>query len=44
MIYINRIAGTLKIPVGTYHRSIFNEDGSMSLKQAVRDKKFNPQN
>ena len=36
--------GALQIPVGTYHRSISNEDGSIVLNQAVRDEKFNPEN
>jgi len=36
--------GALEIPVGTYHRSISNKEGSIVLNQAVRDEKFNPEN
>ena len=36
--------GALQIPVGTYHRSISNKEGSIVLNQAVRDEKFNPEN
>ena len=36
--------GALQIPVGTFHRSISNHEGSIVLNQAVRDEKFNPEN
>ena len=36
--------GTLQIPIGTYHRSISNHEGSIVLNQAIRDEKFNPKN
>ena len=44
IIYLNRAMGALQIPVGTYHRSISNKEGSIVLNQAVRDEKFNPEN
>ena len=36
--------GALQIPIGTYHRSTSNKEGSIVLNQAVRDEKFNPEN
>ena len=44
IIYLNRAMGALQIPVGTYHRSISNKEGSIVLNQAVRDEEFNPEN
>ncbi len=44
IIYLNRAMGALQIPIGTYHRSISNKEGSIVLNQAVRDEKFNPEN
>ena len=44
IIYLNRAMGALQIPVGTFHRSISNHEGSIVLNQAVRDEKFNPEN
>jgi len=44
IIYLNRAMGALQIPVGTFHRSISNQEGSIVLNQAVRDEKFNPEN
>ena len=42
IIYLNRAMGVLQIPIGTFHRSISNNDGSIVLNQAIRDEKFNP--
>ena len=36
--------GSLQIPIGTFHRSISNHEGSIILNQADRDEKFNPRN
>ena len=44
IIFLNRAMGALQIPIGTYHRSISNHEGSIVLNQAVRDEKFNPEN
>ena len=44
IIYLNRAMGALQIPVGTFHRSISNHEGSIVLNQAIRDEKFNPKN
>ena len=44
IIFLNRAMGALQIPIGTYHRSISNKEGSIVLNQAVRDEKFNPEN
>ncbi len=44
IIYLNRAMGALQIPVGTFHRSISNEEGSIVLNQAIRDKFFNYKN
>jgi hypothetical protein len=30
----------LRIPVGTFHRSVSDEDGSIVMNQAIRDEKF----
>jgi len=43
IIYLNRAMGALIIPIRTFHRSISNNDGSIVLNQAVRDKNFNPE-
>ena len=43
IIYLNRAMGALQIPIGTFHRSISSNDGSIVLNQAVRDKNFNPE-
>ena len=34
--------GSLRIPIGTYHRSGSGKDGSIVLNQAIRDKFFDP--
>ncbi len=44
IIYLNRAMGALQIPVGTFHRSMSNEEGSIVLNQAVRDEFFNYKN
>ncbi len=44
IIFFNCAMGALQIPIGTYHRSISNKNGSIVLNQAVRDKKFDPEN
>ena len=31
------------IPIGTYHRSISGEEGSIVINQAIRDDEFNPE-
>ena len=33
--------GALQIPIGTFHRSVSGEDGSLVLNQSVRDQNFN---
>ena len=35
--------GALQIPIGTFHRSISNNDGSIVLNQAIRDENFKPE-
>ena len=42
VIYLNRTMGALKIPIGTYHRSISGKEGSIVLNQPKRDKFFDP--
>jgi hypothetical protein len=32
--------GALQIPIGTFHRSISGENGSIVINQAIRDKQF----
>jgi hypothetical protein len=32
--------GALQIPIGTFHRSISGNDGSIVINQAIRDKQF----
>ena len=40
VIYLNRSMGALEIPIGTYHRSISGNKGSIVLNQPKRDKFF----
>ena len=40
VIYLNRSMGAIEIPIGTYHRSISGEEGSIVLNQPIRDKLF----
>ena len=42
VIYLNRSMGALKIPIGTYHRSISGKEGSIVLNQPKRDELFDP--
>jgi len=42
VIYLNRYMGALKIPKGTYHRSISGKGGSIVLNQPIKDKFFDP--
>ena len=42
VIYLNRSMGALEIPIGTYHRSISGNKGSIVLNQPIRDKFFDP--
>ena len=44
VIYLNQRMGALKIPMGTYHRSVSGTEGSIVLNQAVRDRDFDPIN
>jgi hypothetical protein len=43
IVHLNRSSGALVIPVGTYHRSISGEDGSIVINQAIRDDEFDPE-
>lgn len=40
VIELERAMGALAIPVGTYHRSISGEEGSLVLNQSIRDNAF----
>ena len=42
VIYLKRSMGALKIPIGTYHRSISGNRGSIVLNQPIRTKFFDP--
>ena len=42
VIYLKRPMGALKIPIGTYHRSISGKGGSIVLNQPIRDTFFDP--
>ncbi len=44
IIYLKRAMGALQIPIGTFHRSISNNEGSIVLNQAVRDENFSFEN
>lgn len=43
VVYLERAMGALQIPVGTFHRSVSGEAGSMVLNQSIRDRDFNSQ-
>ena len=43
IVNLNRSSGALVIPIGTYHRSISGEEGSIVINQAIRDDEFNPE-
>ena len=40
VIFLNRAMGALQIPIGTYHRSESEKEGSIVLNQATRDNAF----
>ena len=40
VVLLERAMGALVIPVGTYHRSVSGDDGSLVLNQSIRDAKF----
>ena len=40
IVYLHRSMGALKIPIGTFHRSISGKDGSIVINQAIRDEQF----
>ncbi len=40
VIFLNRAMGALQIPIGTYHRSESEKEGSIVLHQATRDDMF----
>ena len=42
VIFLNRAMGALQIPIGTYHRSESEKEGSIVLNQATRDESFDP--
>ena len=42
VIFLNRSMGALEIPIGTYHRSMSGNEGSIVLNQPKRDKFFDP--
>ena len=42
VIFLNRAMGALQIPIGTYHRSESEKEGSIVINQATRDKNFDP--
>ena len=41
VIHLVRAMGALQIPIGTFHRSVSGEEGSLVLNQSVRDQNFN---
>ena len=40
IIYLNRSMGALQIPIGTFHKSISGNNGSVVINQAIRDEQF----
>ena len=40
IVYLHRFMGALQIPIGTFHRSISGENGSIVINQAIRDEQF----
>ena len=40
IIHLIRAMGALQIPIGTYHRSVSSEEGSLVLNQSMRDQGF----
>tara|TARA_X000000950_G_scaffold136093_1_gene169272 strand:- start:3108 stop:3581 length:474 start_codon:yes stop_codon:yes gene_type:complete len=42
IVKLDRRSGALVVPIGTFHRSISGDVGSIVINQAVRDDQFNP--
>jgi len=42
VIFLRREMGALQIPIGTYHRSVSGNEGSVVINQSIRKKGFNP--
>ena len=42
IVYLHRFMGALQIPIGTFHRSISGNNGSIVINQAIRDETFEP--
>ncbi|WP_390128453.1 hypothetical protein [Synechococcus sp. HIMB2401] len=40
IIHLIRAMGALQIPIGTYHRSVSSNEGSLVLNQSMRDHGF----
>ena len=40
VIHLIRAMGALQIPIGTFHRSVSSESGSVVLNQSIRDQAF----
>ena len=40
IIHLIRAMGALQIPIGTYHRSVSSDEGSLVLNQSMRDQGF----
>ena len=40
IIHLIRAMGALQIPIGTYHRSVSSNEGSLVLNQSMRDQGF----
>ena len=40
IVYLHKFMGALQIPIGTFHRSISGNNGSIVINQAIRDKDF----
>lgn len=40
VVHLERAMGALQIPIGTYHRSVSGDDGSLVLNQAERNEGF----
>ena len=43
IVSLTRTSGALVIPIGTYHRSISGEQGSIVINQAIRKEGFDPE-
>ena len=42
IVYLHRFMGALQIPIGTFHKSISGNNGSVVINQAIRDEQFEP--